>query len=65
LAGTAIVLKPDTDSEAIQEGFGLYLRRFPALIKYHHIRVEVDGSFNPEQFQQAAKQAVMIRVKLS
>jgi deazaflavin-dependent oxidoreductase (nitroreductase family) len=65
LAGNAIVLKPDTDSEAIQEGFGLYLRQFPALIKYHHIRVEAGGSFNAEELQQAAKQAVIIRVELS
>ncbi len=65
LAGTAVVLIPETDSEAILAGFGVYLRRFPALIKYHHIRVEAGGSLNAGDLQRAAKNAVMIRVELS
>ena len=65
LAGNAVVLKPEADSEAILDGFGAYLQRFPALIKYQHIHVEADGSFNPEELRLAARQAVIIRVELN
>jgi hypothetical protein len=64
ITGKAVVLKPDSDSEKILEGFGLYLDRFPALIKYHHSQVETDGSFNSEELRRAAMQAVIIRVEL-
>jgi len=64
LVGNAIVLKPDTDAEAIRLGFELYLRRFPTLAKAHHIRREADGSFITGELQQAAMQAVIIRVEL-
>ncbi len=64
VAGKAVVLKPETDSEEILAGVGLYLRRFPALIKVHHIGVEADGSFNAEELRRAAMQAVIIRVEL-
>jgi deazaflavin-dependent oxidoreductase (nitroreductase family) len=65
LSGTGVVLKPEADSEAILEGFGLYLRCFPALIKYHHVGVEADGSFNAGELRQAAMQAVVLRVEVS
>ena len=65
VAGTARVLKPETDSEAILEGFGLYLRHFPALIKSHNIPMAADGSFNAEGLRRAAAQAVIIRVELN
>jgi deazaflavin-dependent oxidoreductase (nitroreductase family) len=65
MAGQAVVLKPETDSKAILEGFGLYLRRFPALIKVHQLGVEADGSFNAEELRLAAMQAVVIRVEVS
>ena len=65
LAGNAVVLKADTDSAAILEGLGLYLRRFPALAKVHHIRRLADGSFTSEELRLAATQAVIIRVEVS
>jgi deazaflavin-dependent oxidoreductase (nitroreductase family) len=65
LAGSAIVLNQEADPEAILPGFGLYLRRFPALIKYHHIHTEADGSFNTEGLRLAAMAAVIIRVELT
>jgi deazaflavin-dependent oxidoreductase (nitroreductase family) len=64
LAGKAVVLKPETDSEEILEGFGQYLRRFPAMTKAHHIDVEADGRFNCEELHLAAMKAVIIRVEL-
>jgi deazaflavin-dependent oxidoreductase (nitroreductase family) len=64
LSGNAVVLKPDSDSEAILAGFDLYLRRFPALTKDHHIRLEANGKFNSEDLRQASIQAVIIRVEL-
>ena len=64
LAGNAVVLKPGTDAEAILAGFSLYLRRFPALIKYHNIHVESDGNFNVADLRLAAMQALIIRVEL-
>jgi deazaflavin-dependent oxidoreductase (nitroreductase family) len=64
LTGTGVVLKPETDSEAILEGFGIYLRRFPALTKGYHIGVEADGNFNVKDLQQAARQTVIIRVEV-
>jgi deazaflavin-dependent oxidoreductase (nitroreductase family) len=65
LTGTGVVLKPETDSEEILEGFGMSLRHFPALTKDYHIGVEADGSFNVKDLQKAARQAVIIRVEVS
>jgi deazaflavin-dependent oxidoreductase (nitroreductase family) len=65
LAGKGMLLKQDTDTETIIEGFGLYLRCFPALTKYHHIRVEADGSINAEDLRHAAASVVMIQVELN
>jgi hypothetical protein len=42
----------------------VYLRRFPALIKYHNIHVESDGNFNVADLRLAAMQALIIRVEL-
>ena len=64
LAGNAILLKQETEAEAILEGLKVYLRRFPALTKYHHIRTEADGSFSVEDLRLAAARAVIIRVEL-
>ena len=64
LTGNAILLKPDTDTEAIITGFGLYIQRFPALVKYHHVRIEPDGRFNGEDLRLAAAGVVIIRVEL-
>ena len=65
LAGNGVLLKQDTDSETIVKSFGLILQRFPALAKYHHIRVEADGSFNTGDVRQATTAVVMIRVELN
>jgi deazaflavin-dependent oxidoreductase (nitroreductase family) len=65
MAGKAVVLKPDSDSETILEGFGLYLRRFPAIAKANQINLVADGSFNAEELRRAAMQAVIIRVEVS
>ena len=46
VAGNAVVLKADTDAEAILEGFGVFLRRFPAMAKVIGIRRAADGSFS-------------------
>lgn len=48
MTGNGILLKQDTDAETIVTGAGLYLRRFPSLAKYYHVRVEGDGSFNAD-----------------
>ena len=64
VAGTGRLLRPDTDSAEILTGFGAYLRRFPSLIKYHHIRTETDGSFNTEDLRRAAMLAVVLRVEM-
>jgi deazaflavin-dependent oxidoreductase (nitroreductase family) len=65
MAGKAVVLKPDSDSETILEGFGLYLRRFPAIAKANQINLVADGSFNAEELRRAAMQTVIIRVEVS
>jgi deazaflavin-dependent oxidoreductase (nitroreductase family) len=64
LAGNAVVLKADTEADAIMEGFGVFLRRFPAMAKVNHIGLAADGSFNAEELREAAAKAVIIRVKL-
>ena len=64
VAGKAVVLKPDADADAIFAGFALYIKRFPALTKVHHIQMESDGSFNSEDLRRAASKAVIIRVEL-
>jgi len=65
LTGYGILLKQDTDVETFVEGFGLYLRRFPALAKYHNVRSEADGQFNADDLRKAAESVIMIRVELS
>jgi deazaflavin-dependent oxidoreductase (nitroreductase family) len=65
LAGHATALKPASDSESIQEGLRLFLRCFPAMAKVHHIGMGANGNFIAADLQQAAKQAVIIRVELS
>ena len=64
LAGNGILLKQDSDAETIIKGLNLYLRRFPALAKYHHVRVDPDGTFKAEDVRKAAETVVMIRVDL-
>jgi hypothetical protein len=64
LTGTGRLLDPRTEMEAILEGFGQYLRRFPALTQYHSIHVEADQSFNADDLRQAAANLVIIRVDL-
>ena len=63
-AGNAVVLKADTDAEAILEGFGVFLRRFPAMAKVIGIRRASDGSFSNKELQLAAVKAIIIRVEL-
>jgi deazaflavin-dependent oxidoreductase (nitroreductase family) len=65
VAGTGVVLKPDKDEEAIVEGLGKFLRRFPGMAKVEGIRAEADGSYSAEQLRRAALQAVVIRVELA
>lgn len=65
LAGNAIVLDPNSDSEAILQGLGLYLQHFPALAKANHILLQTDGRFTAEELRMAAAHAVIIRVELS
>lgn len=64
VAGNAVVLKADTDAEAILEGFGVFLRRFPAMAKVIGIRRAADGSFSNKELQLAAVKAIIIRVEL-
>jgi deazaflavin-dependent oxidoreductase (nitroreductase family) len=64
VAGNAVVLKADSDAEAILEGFGVFLRRFPAMAKANSMRAGADESFNAEELREAAAKAVIIRVKL-
>jgi deazaflavin-dependent oxidoreductase (nitroreductase family) len=65
LTGNGILLKQDTDAEIILKGFGLYLQRFPALVKFYNVRSEANNTFNPEDVCKAAERVVMIRVELS
>ena len=58
------MLKADTDAEAILEGFGVFLRRFPAMAKVIGIRRAADGSFSNKELQLAAVKAIIIRVEL-
>ena len=64
LAGNAVVLKPNNDFEEIIAGLGLYLQRFPALAKVHHIRRAADGSFTIGELRPADTQAVIIHVEV-
>ena len=64
LAGNAVVLKPDTDADAIIAGLDLYLRRFPAMAKVNGIRAAADGSFGTEELRLAAMKAIIILVEL-
>ena len=65
LAGTARVLKPEPDSEAILEGLGVFLQRFPAMAKVQQNHRAANGRFTAEELHLAAKKAVIIRVEVS
>lgn len=64
LVGNAVVLKADSDADASLEGFGVFLRRFPAMAKVIGIRRAADGSFGAEELRLAATKAIIIRVEL-
>ena len=65
LAGNAIVLKPNNDSEEIIAGLGLYLQRFPALAKVHHIRRAANRSFTIGELRLVVTKTVIIHVEVS
>jgi deazaflavin-dependent oxidoreductase (nitroreductase family) len=64
LAGNAVVLKPDTEADAIMAGLDVFLRRFPAMAKVIGIWRAADGSFGAEELRLAGMKAVIIRVEL-
>lgn len=52
-----------TEAEIIP-ALRVYLQRFPASAKVHQVRIEPNGSLNAEDLQQAAKQVVIVSIKL-
>jgi len=64
LGGSARLLEGQTRAQAAQEGLAAYLRRFPALAKAHHVRLETDGSFNPADLEAVAAAARIICISL-
>jgi len=64
LAGSGLLLRQDVDAEAITKGFALYLQRFPALAKAHHVRLDANGHFNSDDIHKASAAIQMIAVEL-
>ncbi len=58
------LLDPQADAAECASGLDLYLKKFPSLPGYHHIRVDADGRFNADDLHKAAESVVMIRVDL-
>jgi len=63
--GRGTLLERESDAAEILKAFGLYLRQYPPSAKIHNIRVEADGQPNPDDLREAAKDILMIRVKLN
>ncbi len=64
LLGKADLLEGDAAREGIAQALSVYLRRFPAAAKMHHVCLENDGSFNQDSIRQAALSTIVVRVEL-
>ena len=62
VSGSALVLQGDV--EAVSEALSHYLTRFPPSAKQHGVRLEADGSLNPDDLSRAAQTATVVRVQL-
>ena len=65
LPGRAVLLKQESEQEAIAGGLALYLQRFPSLAKTYRVRVGADGSFDDGDINQAATATRMVCVHLN
>jgi hypothetical protein len=65
LSGKGMLLDPATQREEIVTDIGVYLRGFPSLAGSYHIRRSTGGGWESADLNQAAENAVMIRVELN
>ena len=52
------------DQAAIAEGLLAHLRQHPSLAKSYHVALRPDGQLDPDSVRQAARFAVMVRIRL-
>jgi len=64
IQGKGWVLDPGDGNDKITAGLAQYLKRYPALAKSYHVRLEADGSFNAADLQKAAETVVLVRIDL-
>lgn len=63
LTGHAEALAGAGYSAQIRQGLETYFKRFPAAARLHGVRRRTDGSFDPEDLQHAAVDAVVVRIR--
>ena len=62
VGGSAAVLQGT--GEATLKALGCYWRRFPAFAQQHGVRMQADGSCNPQDLQKAAASTRVVKVEL-
>ena len=60
VSGSALVWEDDVES--IAEALGYYARRFPPSARMHGVRMEPDGTCNPEDLLKAAQSILVVKV---
>jgi hypothetical protein len=63
-SGNAEVWEGERDAARIALALVPYLQRFPGAARMYHLTRQADGSFNPEDINNAARSMVMVRVTL-
>ena len=64
MTGTAVVLHGEQDEAALMAALPIYFRRFPAAAQRRQIHSEPDGTYAEEDLRQAAKDTILVSVKL-
>jgi hypothetical protein len=63
-SGSAEVWEGERDAARIALALVPYLKRFPGAARMYHLTRQPDGSFNPEDINNAARSMVMVQVNL-
>jgi deazaflavin-dependent oxidoreductase (nitroreductase family) len=64
VSGYAVVLHSEQDEAALMAALASYFRRFPTAAQRRQIRSKPDGSYAEEDLRQAAKDTILVSVKL-
>lgn len=64
LGGRADLLQGPADTPAIAHALELYLKRFPAAARLHHVGYTAGGDLDPQDLRQAAASTLLVCISL-